>query len=832
MNIVLDSSNWNIFGLNVMIEGSHLQEKVKLAVGNVKNTNKRMIFLNITNSKFYQITVKDGYIVTISRCEFDKSANFESNIIEIENSELNIKNSSFIGIKASNNVQTILSAVSSGVSLNNVQCSGIEAEISLIQITNGSKLHVKSSNFTDNRMYFPIIVAKFQSRVNITESTFSDNVAMYGSCIMASTNSTLTVHNSIFLKNEAFKGGAIIYHDTLYLEELYDRQGKNYKFEQGVFQTWRKNNKQRHIKEANKRYFQQKSEIKSYTVGFTAFFINSYFINNTAWEGGDIHVTGDLIDIFIFKCYFDSFANLRGGSVFVNGTTVMRTSVHVTDSNFDMSLEISTGPLHVENTFLKIASSEIGTSFSANFGAGILATKNSIVDVVDSVFACFIPVMRAIDIYQNVTLNITRSTFLLNPVTEIPLIKARRNCSITVLQSSVINNSTPPAHVVIFDIGVFSNLTVNDTKFISPIGLGLTVLSATNQSSALFTNCSFKNVSGFTAYNKSSLYIERSIITGCINTVLTNGFIEVSQSSELQIVDSNITDNRVLETSTLIYVSSKSTLKIRNSLYARNNMARLIAVEDSSNVFLENNTFINNRVIESNVKSKALVDSNGGNVDISHCYFFKNVVSAKSSSMLLMINSNVLILKSKMIKNTINGYVDGTILIKIDSSYATNITNSIFKHNLFNAVFSVRSPSADSKSFLLIQKSSFILNFLDSIFTENVQDILIRKVLSRVIPELEVQRAQYGIFIRNTKSLRIKESVFNATSDWPVQIYFGQTYFQTMLFTMESVFFDDNSTLTTNSSNFLRRATSIGYIQPDIIPTVQQQESSYAWSKY
>ena len=247
-----------------MIEGSHLQENVKLAVDNVKNTYKKMIFLNITNSRFYQINAKDGYVVTASGCQFDESVNFESTIIKVENSDLNIKNSSFIGIKASNNVQTILKAVSSEVSFDDVQCSAIEAAISLIQITNGSELLVKSSNFTDNRMYFPIIVAKFQSRVNITESTFSDNVAMYGSCIIASTNSTLTVHNSIFLNNEAIKGGAIMYHDTLHLEKLYDMLDKNYyNFDQEIFQIWRKNNEQRYIKEANEIYFQHKSEIKN-----------------------------------------------------------------------------------------------------------------------------------------------------------------------------------------------------------------------------------------------------------------------------------------------------------------------------------------------------------------------------------------------------------------------------------------------------------------------------------------------------------------------------------------------------------------------------------------
>ena len=331
-----------------------------------------------------------------------------------------------------------MNAVSSGVSLNNVQCSGIEAEISLIQITKGSKLRVKSSNFTDNRMYFPIIVAKFQSRVNITESTFSDNVAMYGSCIIASTNSTLNVQNSIFLNNEAIKGGAIMYHDILHLEKLYDMLDKNYyNFDQGIFQIWRKSNEQSHIKEANGRYFQHKSEIKTW---FTAFFTNSYFINKTAWEGGGIHVTGDLINIYISECYFDSFANLRGGSLFVNGTSVVRTRVQVTDSKFNMSQIDSTGPLHVENTFLKIDSSKIGISSSddyGNIGAGILATENSIVDVEDSVFPCLLPLIRAIDIYQNVTLYITRSTFVVGSFAQIPLIKARNNCSITVLQSNI-----------------------------------------------------------------------------------------------------------------------------------------------------------------------------------------------------------------------------------------------------------------------------------------------------------------------------------------------------------------------------------------------------------
>ena len=233
-------------------------------------------------------------------------------------------------------------------------------------------------------------------------------------------------------------------------------------------------------------------------------------------------------------------------------------------------------------------------------------------------------------------------------------------------------------------------------------------------------------------------------------------------------------------------------------------MARLIVVGDNSNVFLENLTFIKNRVIASNVKPKALVVSNGSSVYISDCYFFKNVVvSTMSSSMLLMVNSKILILKTKFIKNTINGNIDGSILIKIGSSYATNVTNNIFRHNLFNAVFSVRSPSADSKSFFVIENCSLISNFLDSIFTENVQNILIRKVLSRVIPEIEIKLLPYGILIHNTKNLRIKESLFNAT-DWTSQIYFEQTYFQTMLFTMDSVFFDDNSTLTTNSSNFFR----------------------------
>ena len=477
-----------------------------------------MPFLKITNSKFYHIKVTYGYSITISECEFDQDVRLDSIMIDVENSILKISNSTFNNIKAVSNVQTIISIVSSQVTLKNVQCSGIEATISLIQIINGSELRVESSLFMKNRMSSSIIVTKLHSRVSVTDSVFSDNVAMYGSCILASANTTLNIHNSSFLNNEAIKGGAIMSHNMLHLCEQNDSDST---FGQKIFDKLTKKTEEGLTPDISKTCLQNKEGIKYQAVGFTAFITESVFVNNTAWKGGAIYATGDAIELFIEQSNFISLAYLGGGNLFINGTTKMGRRVHATGSSFSTPADVNAGSLYMENTFLNITNCSIGSQDPNEMGYGIWATENSIIYAINNTFYCLTPVTNALNMYNNVTLYIMNCTFLLGSPFQFPLILARQNSSITVFQSHFTNNNTflTVLTSIVFDIRPLTNITVTNSTFASPRGLGLRVISATDQSHAVFKNCSFNTVSGFELFNLSSLHMRGSKITGCINTM-------------------------------------------------------------------------------------------------------------------------------------------------------------------------------------------------------------------------------------------------------------------------------------------------------------------------
>ena len=306
--------------------------------------------------------------------------------------------------------------------------------------------------------------------------------------------------------------------------------------------------------------------------------------------------------------------------------------------------------------------------------------------------------------------------------------------------------------------------------------------------------------------------------------------MEVTLGSKLQIIDTNITDNAVYETGTMIYVSSGSSLRMKNNLYVRNNMTRHIVVTDNSKVLFQNIRFINNMVIEDKESKKALIATKGSNVNFYECHFLKNVVNTKSTSMLLMVDGNTSITNTKMTNNTVgkNLNILGTKFIIIDSSLMTKVSNSIFMHNVFYDMLNVVSASSSLQSLLLIDNCSFILNVLSSISTENVQVVLIKNSFSHIHDDPMV--VPDAISINNAKSFRIKGSVFNAT-DSTLQIYLKTLLLKYLCSHWICVFCDNNRNLTSNRTNFLHKAKSIGYIR-DSSHKVVQKETPYASSKY
>ena len=242
-------------------------------------------------------------------------------------------------------------------------------------------------------------------------------------------------------------------------------------------------------------------------------------------------------------------------------------------------------------------------------------------------------------------------------------------------------------------------------------------------------------------------------------------------------------------------------------------------------IILRENGSVMNRI----GRNYFLIVTKGSNVDIYECHFLKNVINAKSTSMLLIVDGNISITNTRITNNTLgkNLNIIGTNLIAIDSSFVTQVSNSIFMHNIFDYMLNAVSAPSNSRSLLLVYNCSFILNILSSISTENVQDVLIENSFSYIYDDIVVPE---GISINNAKRSRIKGSVFNAT-DTTLQMYFEDIFSETSLFTMDLVFYDDSRTLTSNSTNFLHQAESIGYIFIDSPYKVEQTETPYASSK-
>ena len=144
----------------------------------------------------------------------------------------------------------------------------------------------------------------------------------------------------------------------------------------------------------------------------------------------------------------------------------------------------------------------------------------------------------------------------------------------------------------------FTTLTAIDVVFETTGGFSLTVLSASHNVIANFLHCVFIKISGFRISHKGNVYINSSRISGCINTLQLKALIEVLDESHLHISNSNITDNSVLETSSMISLQVMSTLLLSHCLYQGNSMASHLVAADNTTVIITSCTFINNTVAE------------------------------------------------------------------------------------------------------------------------------------------------------------------------------------------------------------------------------------------
>ena len=489
-----------------------------------------------------------------------------------------------------------------------------------------------------------------------------------------------------------------------------------------------------------------------------------------------------MTDVLISECAFESAAVMGGGSIYVE-----RINVNIMDSHFFNSLNL--GP-----------------------GEHILATNYCVVNITNSTFRRRSISVGSIGIRNGVELYIAQSKFDSDEILPLTLayIAAIENCSVLVTKSYFANKEVP-GFVVAFDIGIFTNLIVLDSIFEGKNGLNFYIVDGYNNANIHFANCKFHKVSGFKASNESSIFIQDGIIAHCINT-LQEGLIQIAGKSTLDIRNTIITDNSIIESSSIILVQLQSSLYVFDIFYTNNKMASHIVVENDCDIKIKASDFFNNTIVDTyHSTSKGLV------VTVKNNYVTKNYTEASGS--------NVFVQETVFRRNTKfeeEFFGEENSLFSLQSSKQVTLFKNIFIKNNHLAIVSM---TGTEQNYLEVISCTFKDNQGNSLITDHVMDVIIANSYfkRRVSPYCDDINIKYSL------TVRVFNSTFNRTHG-ETQIGFPLTLQMdtVALYTMNSTFLNKHKFLRTNIKNFLKKAESVGFIANEFIPKINHAETPYA----
>ena len=794
INVTLNTSTWNIHGLNVLIQKATMV-KVQLVLESINKKNY-FNFLTIYKSKFYSLRVNGGYNITISECQFIDNITLESTMIKVYNSVLNIMNSTFRNIGKSNSGSAIIDASNSLVLIRSVNVCDNYASNGLIEILNGSQLQIERSIFKRNGHYIfssSIIFIKRNCTVTIYLCEFGDNAALYGACFTIASNSSLRLGNSTFFNNSALRGGVIFHQEIKYTKsDQHDIEG-----ESGTWMSIAE------IQGSLKHSPNNSLAVRCEIIGCS--------FDNQAWEGGDIYIKGIYFQVKLMESHFSSAAYVLGGSMLISGTDVIMTDVLISQCVFENGAVAEGGSIYMERAHINIIDSyfRFGASYVGQF---ILATNCSVVNIANTTFRRYFLSVGAISIRDGVQLYVTHSKFknFKNHPMALAFVAATGNCSALVTSSYFVNKEFFGL-VVAFDIGMFTNLIVFDSIFKCKYGLNFYIVNGYNNATIHFANCKFHKVSGFRASNETSIFIQDSTIAYCINT-LQGGFIQISGKGILNISNTTITGNSIVESSSIILVQSQSSLIVFDSFYSNNVIASHIVVEDDSDITVKGSDFFNNTIIDTYYsKLKGII------ITVKYNNAYRNYTET--------FGSNVLVQETVFRRNGISEeefFESENSLFSLQSSKEIILLKNIFiNNNHINIV----TMTGMEQSNLKVIGCTFMDNSEDSINTYSVMDVII------AISYFERKNSwdNHGIDIKYALTVRLFNSIFNSTHS-ETQIGFPLTLqIETLaLYSMNSTFFGKHRQLRTNAKNFLKEAESAGFIYLDLLPKINHAETPYA----
>ena len=449
-----------------------------------------------------------------------------------------------------------------------------------------------------------------------------------------------------------------------------------------------------------------------------------------------------------------------------------------------------------------------------------------------------------IDIQNNVKLYLADSWINSSYLSFFPngfFIYARNNCSVIVKNSKFGDGSQNEVITNVFGLRNTSSLEISNCTFENSNLSYSRLLTASDNSKVIFTECLIAKTNGFEVTHNSELHIRNSKIVESTYSSQNFALMELAENSRMSISNSSFINN-VLHNKKLIFVSSESCLTINGCLYRENDLSGHITAS-AGNITITNTRFHKNIVRKSTHEPGGLLVINGTLFTLVHSFFENNCIYGGIAS-LMTLSVDTILIHQCVIRNN---YLDVrlslfkvNLFIAIESSKSIKLVNTTvdknsirFEHEgIWQAILRVSSTKRVPGSSLSIENCTFEVNEMTYAYIQGISDVFVRHSLFRLPNRDYVDYS--NIYVTGIKTLRLWNSVFYDRQKVTELLFkYGFSYPNRIDFlTLNTNFTLRRKTLETSDVNFLQKAKSLDLIETSFFVQLYHEETSYAASEY
>ena len=460
--IFLSPRLWTLHGLSLSVSQCDVrsihftvEENIGLFQGGMS------LMVDIHNTSFESLNVfYPRTEISISDCYIDAKGLLGPTLVSASNGKISIKNGYFVNFTAATRPTLIKAWSGTRAILDNTTISGNYGNHGVIRLNDDCELIIKGSKIRGNKLAQGLSTLMIQNGVKVTlkDSILEDNEAFFGGTLLLLNLSSLECVNTIFRRNSAVRGGAILAQENSF------------------------------VSLNNCSFFGNVAKLNPSSLeGMSSSVFGELVVSQA--DGGAIMMDEDSKLSIKSSIFSDNSAQSSGGAIYASWNS----SINVTGTKFMTNMANNGGAI------ILTTKSDINirkSNFTDNFGSTSGGAVSLLNTVVGNFSACYMKGNRAknggaLYSYDNIELTIKNSLFKNNTaVYRGGCLSAINACTHYVVGSTFKGNIANSGGVTAISQNI--SLSFNRCKFTENEGYEVGgVAMVMHESSVLFAACNF-----------------------------------------------------------------------------------------------------------------------------------------------------------------------------------------------------------------------------------------------------------------------------------------------------------------------------------------------------